>query len=512
MTQLTEKVEGGATQWWLRDEKAEHAAETALPAAVAYYRHSSQCGQENSVEIQQDNVRAFAEQHQVRIVREFADRGKSGLNAEGRPAFTELMQLVKENDDFKYVLVLDVSRWGRFQDTDLSAHYESLCNQHDKKVIYSDIGFPKEEDALIDNLRKNIDRYQAADYVKKLSAKVYNGCVKIANQGYRPGGPQPYGFYRFQLDEKKEPFGVLHPGQKKAYQNGRVILVPGDENQVKTVREIFRLFVEDGWDEQQIAGRLNSREIPSPGGGNWGVGSVRRILVNQQYAGALVYNKTTQKMKTKPRRNPREDWIVMPDAYEAIVSPEVFELARRRFNERKRRFSPEEMVAKLRELEAKYNMVSSKIIASDDKGPRPGSVSREFGGMRGAYQALHSEVVERARNDIFAALADSVRIISEHNDFVIINNDFTVIIQPRIAMPRGYGVAWYFKPDLRPVVDITLGVPLSDEGNHEILGYLALPRLTCRENEVVSISTATSGHIDLHACSGLDFIRELAVE
>lgn len=53
--------------------------------AVAYYRHSAEIGQENSVEIQQDNVVAFAEKHGIEIIHEFADRGKSGLNAEGRP-------------------------------------------------------------------------------------------------------------------------------------------------------------------------------------------------------------------------------------------------------------------------------------------------------------------------------------------------------------------------------------------------------------------------------------------
>ena len=60
--------------------------------AVAYYRHSAEIGQENSVEIQQDNVRAFADKHNLEIIKEFADRGKSGLNAEGRPAFNEMME------------------------------------------------------------------------------------------------------------------------------------------------------------------------------------------------------------------------------------------------------------------------------------------------------------------------------------------------------------------------------------------------------------------------------------
>lgn len=52
--------------------------------AVAYYRHSAQDRQENSIPLQRDQVREWAEKHHVEIIKEFADHGKSGLNAEGR--------------------------------------------------------------------------------------------------------------------------------------------------------------------------------------------------------------------------------------------------------------------------------------------------------------------------------------------------------------------------------------------------------------------------------------------
>ena len=135
-------------KWWMR-ETSDVARPDAESTAIAYYRHSSNIGQENSVEIQQDNVRQFAQKHGVRIIHEFADRGKSGLNAEGRPEFQELIHWVQNRSDFRFILVLDVTRWGRFQDTDLSAHYESLCTQHGKQVIYTNIGFTKKEDGLI---------------------------------------------------------------------------------------------------------------------------------------------------------------------------------------------------------------------------------------------------------------------------------------------------------------------------------------------------------------------------
>jgi DNA invertase Pin-like site-specific DNA recombinase len=111
--------------WWKPSNKLANAH--LRKRAVAYYRHSAEIGQENSVEIQRDNIRAFADKHDLEIIHEFSDRGKSGLNAEGRPAFNEMMTWVTTRDDFEFILVLDVSRWGRFQDTDLSALYKAQC-------------------------------------------------------------------------------------------------------------------------------------------------------------------------------------------------------------------------------------------------------------------------------------------------------------------------------------------------------------------------------------------------
>ena len=80
--------------WWeigLPDADA-----PALVRAVAYYRHSPQDRQENSIPIQQDQVRAWAKENGVEIIREFCDAGRSGLNSEGRPAFTEMPALAEE--------------------------------------------------------------------------------------------------------------------------------------------------------------------------------------------------------------------------------------------------------------------------------------------------------------------------------------------------------------------------------------------------------------------------------
>ena len=99
-------------QWWESDA-IEDADAPKRVRAIAYYRHSAQDRQENSIPIQQDQVREWASKNGVEIIHEFSDAGKSGLNSEDRPAFTEMMEeWVTKRTDFAYILCLDVSRWG----------------------------------------------------------------------------------------------------------------------------------------------------------------------------------------------------------------------------------------------------------------------------------------------------------------------------------------------------------------------------------------------------------------
>ena len=51
----------------------------AKKRAVAYYRYSTETGRENSVEVQQGNVRAFAAKHGIEIIHEFVERGKGKI-------------------------------------------------------------------------------------------------------------------------------------------------------------------------------------------------------------------------------------------------------------------------------------------------------------------------------------------------------------------------------------------------------------------------------------------------
>ena len=237
----------------------------------------------------------------VEIIHEFADAGKSGLNAEGRPAFTEMMdEWVKKRSDFDYMLCLDVSRWGRFQDIDLSAQYSAECKKHGKQVIYTTIGKPREDDPLYP-VYVQFERFRAAQYSRELSDKVWRGCVKIAEQGYWAGGPPPYGLQRLLLDEKREPLHMLEPGQRKGIQNQRVTLVEGDPT--RSPSSSGSSTSSSTWAIRNTGSPKGSTTTASrrPADAAGRPASVLDRLRNEKYVGTMVYNQTSQKLKT-PRR------------------------------------------------------------------------------------------------------------------------------------------------------------------------------------------------------------------
>ena len=80
----------------------------------------------------------------------------------------------------------------------------------------------------------------------------------------------------------------------------------------------------------------------------------------------------------------------------------------------------------------------------------------------------------------------------------MLRNYVSVRIQPVVPYPHGYDEEWTFMPDVRPEIDITIGVPLSNGGKYDVLGYLFFPRLMLGGRKV-RVSNVSAEKIDLHA-------------
>lgn len=294
--------------------------------AIAYYRHSAEDKQENSVPIQREHTVLFAKKHNITIIHEEADEGKTGLLAD-RPGFNRLFQrwiLNEKAPSFEYVLVFDVSRWGRFQDQDEAAYYEFLCKKRGKKVVYVEKGFPREDQQLIAHLETSIQRYMAADYSRQLSNKVFYGCARISGEGYSAGGPPCFGMARLLLDVNKKPVRILKRGERKQIENERVIFIPANDETTKTVRQIFDLYVQQNTNTKKIAAILNDAYIPSARGCTWNDDKVLRVLKNEIYIGTRLYNKTSNRLKRGKRNNPKKEWIICKKAFPPTVDKEIF--------------------------------------------------------------------------------------------------------------------------------------------------------------------------------------------
>jgi DNA invertase Pin-like site-specific DNA recombinase len=93
--------------------------------AVQYSRMSSD-NQRYSTEISRMQSPSTRRTHGYDIIASYIDAGKSGLSLKGREALKQLLSdALAAQRTFDAILVLDVSRWGRFQNPDQAAHYDS---------------------------------------------------------------------------------------------------------------------------------------------------------------------------------------------------------------------------------------------------------------------------------------------------------------------------------------------------------------------------------------------------
>jgi len=135
--------------------------------AVAYYRQASRNKCDDSITSQREQVRTWALANGLKIIKEFCDRGKSGASAEGRPAFLNLIEnWVKKRQDFKYIICLDISRWGRFADMDLSAKYRNQCKLHNKEIVYVTAGAYDNIPDLLRLFKRNISLFKSGNRLK----------------------------------------------------------------------------------------------------------------------------------------------------------------------------------------------------------------------------------------------------------------------------------------------------------------------------------------------------------
>lgn len=236
--------------------------------AAEYVRMSTE-HQQYSTQNQAQTIREYAERRGIMIVKTYSDDAKSGLIIGGRMALQQMIADVESGEaEFSVILVYDVIRWGRFQDTDESAYYEYRCRKAGMQVAYCAEQF-ENDGSPNSTIIKSVKRAMAGEYSRELSVKVFAGQCRLIELGYRQGGPAGFGLRRALLNERGEVKTELKRGEHKSLQTDRVVLVPGPDEEVRTVRWIYSQFLKKGLSESEIAAELNERGILTDLGRAW---------------------------------------------------------------------------------------------------------------------------------------------------------------------------------------------------------------------------------------------------
>ena len=228
--------------------------------AAQYIRMSTE-HQKYSTGNQSDAIQRYADRRGYEIVRTCADKGKSGLNLGGRAALQLLLDDIENGRaDYAVVLVYDVSHWGRFQDPDEAATYELRCRRAGVAVHYCAEQF-ENDGSIGSSIIKTVKRAMAGEYSRELSVKVFAGQANLIRLGYRQGGAAGFGLRRLLVDQTGATKTALVRGEHKSIATDRVILMPGPEDEIAVVQEVYRLFVDGGRPEREIAALLNGRGV-----------------------------------------------------------------------------------------------------------------------------------------------------------------------------------------------------------------------------------------------------------
>ena len=267
------------------------------PTAAAQYLRMSTEHQRYSLENQATAIAAYADEHGLQVVRSYADAGKSGVTIKGRNGLkTLLADVLAGTNAFSQILILDVSRWGRYQDPDQAAHYEFLCREAGYPVRYCAEPFENDGTAMA-SLMKNMKRVMAAEFSRELSDKARAAQIRAAGRGFKMGGSCPYGLRREVTDEHGKPVAELGPGERKAIASHHVRYALGPSNEQRTIRQLFRWYVVEGLPLTQIVARLNATPETRPCGAEWTVRRLQGALRCELYAGIYVFNRTRQRFR-----------------------------------------------------------------------------------------------------------------------------------------------------------------------------------------------------------------------
>ena len=271
---------------------------------AAYCRVSTDSDdQANSFESQQRYFKQYIEHHpDWELYEIFADEGISGTNTIKRKQFNRMIACAK-NGDFDLIITKEISRFAR--NTLDSIYYTRDLRKHGVAVIFMNDGInTMDGDA---ELRLAIMSSIAQEESRRTSERVKWGQKRQMEQGV--------------------VFGRSMLGYD--VRGGKMYI---NEEGAKIVRLIFHKFVNEGKGTHVIARELREEGIRPMRVKEWQNTVILRVIRNEKYCGDLVQKKTyTPDFLSHEKKYNRgqEEFVIIKDHHEPIISRELFEKANR---------------------------------------------------------------------------------------------------------------------------------------------------------------------------------------
>ena len=483
--------------------------------------------QQYSLHNQSEYIKDYAEKNNMEIAYTYDDAGKSGVSIIGRHSLQQLLSDVEQKKiDIQAVLFYDVSRFGRFQNSDEAAYYSFLFERNGVDLIYCSEPIPTKDFPLESSVILNIKRSSAAYHSRNLSEKVFIGQANLIKLGYHQGGMAGYGLRRLLVDENGIAKEILGFRKRKSIQTDRVILIPGPKNEIKIVNSIYDLFIDDNMPEFIIAERLNEQNIPAENGTLWTRAKIHQILTNEKYIGNNIYNKTSSKLKSRLVKNPKNEWVRCDKAYKPIISKKKYNKAQEIIQLRSVHLTNEELLEKLKQKLESNGKLSGFIIDEDDTGPSSSVYRTRFGGLLRAYTLIgykpehdyiYIQINEALRSFYSGIIEDFKGEILKSNCYIdeykyapmlYINDEFliSVLITKCTHMKSGK-LRWKVRFDNSQKADITIVIRM-DSQNISPLDFYIIPKI---ENEYSKMWMTETNNIrlDLYRFDNLDKLLQI---
>lgn len=282
-----------------------HLLEKKTYRVAAYCRVSTdKDDQVNSFESQQRYFKEYiTRQSEWELVEIFADEGTSGTSTKKRKAFNRMIAAAKAGE-VDLLITKEISRFAR--NTLDSIYYTRELKRIGVGVIFlNDNINTLEPDA---ELRLTIMSSIAQEESRKTSERVKWGQKRRMEQGVVFG---------------RDMLGYDVRG-------GKMFI---NEDGAKIVRLVFKKFVSEGKGAHTIARELREAGIKSYNHQReWNNTVILRLLRNEKYCGDLVQKKTYTPdylSHEKKYNRGQEEFVILRDHHEPIVSREIFEEAAR---------------------------------------------------------------------------------------------------------------------------------------------------------------------------------------